>query len=252
MSKTEFSADFYTEAIANSIVNVSHSCATNATQTQVIDFTNEGGTIDLQNIDFDQEANINLSCLQNIKTDVTSQSKLVEDIATKISDKISGQTIGAQSNLSKTTMKSITKVVNNLNFDSITSCLGNATQEQAIKFTNKANGDVYINGVTFRQSLKLVQDCIQNEETTIANIAELQKVVKTELEKETVGFLNTMSITVIALIVFMILLIVILVVWMYKSIKSGEAVPGMSKSAGNSFVTLLDAGGNAVARAIVK
>lgn len=232
ISITEFSTDFYTEAIANSLIKISHSCATNATQSQVIEFTNEGGNVDLQNIDFNQEANINLSCLQNIKTDVTSQAKVVEDIATKISDKIKGQNIGNQANVSKTTMKVITKVVSNLDFETITSCLGNTEQEQAIKFTSKANGDVYINGVTFNQSLKLIQDCIQNEENTISNITELKRAVKTEIEKETSGFLNTGSLIVIALVVFMILLIVGLLVWVYKSLKSGEAVPGLSQADG--------------------
>lgn len=211
-SVVKINDDFITETIANTMVKMAKSCAASSVQSQKLNVTNTGtGVVDIAGLDFEQKSSINLTCIQELSTDLESRADLKEDIVDKIVSKVADQTIGSQYAATEKLTKSVSRVINNINYESITECMSGGTQTQDFNITNTSSGDIYLTDISAKQSQKIIQKCIQKDKTVMKNISDLTKVVKKDIENSAFGFLNSTTLIIIAVVAFLILVIIVVV-----------------------------------------
>lgn len=241
-SVVKIDEDYITETIASTMVKIAKSCAASTVQSQKLKITNTGtGVIDIAGLDFEQDSSINLTCIQELSTDLDSRADFKEDIIDKISSKVADQTIGSQYNATEKLTKAVSRTVNSIDYQSITECMAGGVQTQDFEITNTSSGDIYLTNISAKQSKKIIQKCIQTDKTVMKNISDLTKTVKKELESSTTGFLNSTTLIVIAVVAAVAFIIfIIAAVKLSPKAKAAEAITqsGMSQTGEKLVKTL--------------
>lgn len=222
-SQVKLSNEFYTSIVAKTLVTMSRQCAANITQTQNLNIVNSG-TAKIEGVELEQDSSLNLTCIQEIETNIDQQQILAEEIMEKIEQKLSGQNIGAQVINTESVTKSVQNLVAELNYTSITECLSSVSQEQNVNIVNTTSGDFYLSGISFRQSSQLVHKCLQSDTTTIKNISDVRRKVEREVKSSAEGFLTMGTIIAIVAGLFVVFLILGLVLYLKKS--KGQVAAG--------------------------
>lgn len=213
------------EIIAKSLIDNSKSCQSNVDQTQLLDISNcvAGGAINITDIDFEQVAVVDFSCIQvseisnilaqemmngiigSIKSgmDVKSFNAMISkaDSLAKVGfAAIGGTSAGSETvntyNLSVTNenTKNLENIVkNSINTEfkvkDVQDCINNIQQMQITSAKNcRVGKDININNIEYEQGVELIAECLQK--SNIANkitnnaMANLVEVIDADTEAD--------------------------------------------------------------------
>ena len=204
-SKIQLETNDLIDIVSKSVINTSNNCTSSSVQKQIIDLQ-KTGDVEIVGVDFSQNSVLNITCLQDTKQDIDTSTLVAQDIISQINNKISGQTIGSQISNSEEIKNIAVKLANELDYNSITNCIGDLTQVQEIKVVD--SGNIRIINTSFDQTMSLIKNCIQKDITTIKNITQLEQTIKTIAESSTEG-LSSAAIIVIAIVVGLFFILVI-------------------------------------------
>ena len=225
------------DIISKSVINTSNNCSSSIIQKQSIDLK-KTGDVEISGIDFNQSSTLNITCLQDLKKDIDTSTIVAQDIISQIDSKISGQNIGLQVSNSEEIKNIAVKLATELNYTSIANCIVDVAQLQEIKVEEGKN--IKITNNSFEQTIEMLKNCIQRDETTIKNITELQQTIETFAKSSTEGALNTTTIIFIVIGLFFILLIILVIKKMITGTggnsSNGNSVTGNSGSGSGSGV----------------
>lgn len=187
--------------IVNKIVISNKSnCTVNSVNTQQIKLGNIDGDLNIEDIDFERVATVNLNCLQSSDNNLDIVADIKKELEAKIKDQLSGQNFGLQSRISSSLSKSITDFSNNINIDNIKVCLVNSINNQSIE-TQDIGGGANIRGIRFKSTEDVVQKCMQSDLNNMKQLTKLHSTMKDEFENSITGFLNSGSFIIIVIVI---------------------------------------------------
>lgn len=207
MSTTNVSSKTLTENISNIIIKHASNCGGFVNQEQIISLGDIKGDLTIDNIDMDQSVTLNVSCLQN--SDTTNSIK--NEIKDKLNQVVESANNTGQINTSIMVdiSEKINKISNNINIDTIKTCLVQSISEQKI-IVDRISGNVVIKNIKMKQVSDIISKCIQNDTELFQNINDISK----EIELNTKASNN--GIFIIAGIIIFIIMVMIFVYFSNK------------------------------------
>ncbi len=158
---------------ANAIMKTTMQCVTNATQQQLIQIGNVGGTVDLSNINLEEGSVINLSCLMT----TAKTADMAQNVASTLAQAANSQGESLLSALGKTQAEVESNLANQITTNIDTSTLTQVTnalnQTQGFNVQN-VGGNVIMKNVTISQQANLASNAIVNSSafaTVIGSVA---------------------------------------------------------------------------------
>ena len=183
-----------TKSISSSIIKHTSNCSNNSINIIDYKFGNVSGDFTLRNSDFSQSVKIDTTCLQDTKIN----TDIKQDIKKNLEQELSGGSFNYLSvDVKNNTLLSLNEYVNNLNIDSIKSCLNTSIQKNTVEAGN-ISGNVIIENISVKQINDTVLTCIQTDTSTNKVISDITE----ESKQSSVGLTtNQMIIIGITLVV---------------------------------------------------
>lgn len=238
MSSSVDIANQVTNAVASAIVSNNSSCGSNVTQGQQLNFGKVVGNFNAAGVDMEQNASVNLSCLQTSINSTDLASQITEQLKQQAKTSNSGQNIGVQVSTSVAASNIVNNISQSINMSNIKSCLASTNQAQVIG-AEYVGGNVDLSNIKMKQAVSLVASCIQSDKNTSSLINKLATTVQQETAAENVGFLNmgSLGLLIAAIVGIMVLLAVIKAMTGSQSRGSGSG-SGSGSPMGNYYPTL--------------
>lgn len=204
-------------------------CATSATQSQIIQFKNVSGNLDIRNISFEQGVTIDMDCLM--------ESRKFNHIAGSIGEAIAQQaeSMGQAglSALGNTRADVISKVINkvqhNVNGSTKNQIIGIINQTQSMVITN-ITGNVILKNLSMEQSAHLIAYALMKSSTVSDVVNEFSREIDQLAKSEEKNVLASIfdGIAKIALVGFIAFAILFFIFLKYGPL-------GFVKAIGTSF-----------------
>ena len=205
MSTTIVSSKTLTENISNIIIKHASNCGGFVNQEQIISLGDIKGDLTIDNIDMDQNVTLNVSCLQNSDTTNSIKNEIKDKLNQVVESAIGQINISSMVDISE----KINKISNNINIDTIKTCLVQSISEQKI-IVDRISGNVVIKNIKMKQVSDIISKCIQNDIELFQNINDISK----EIELNTKASNN--GIFIIAGIIIFIIMVMIFVYFSNK------------------------------------
>lgn len=205
MSTTIVSSKTLTENISNIIIKHASNCGGFVNQEQIISLGDIKGDLTIDNIDMDQNVTLNVSCLQNSDTTNSIKNEIKDKLNQVVESAIGQINISSMVDISE----KINKISNNINIDTIKTCLVQSISEQKI-IVDRISGNVVIKNIKMKQVSDIISKCIQNDTELFQNINDISK----EIELNTKASNN--GIFIIAGIIIFIIMVMIFVYFSNK------------------------------------
>ena len=192
-SSNENIQNLITSSISSSIIKHTSNC--NNTSTNIIDYSfgDISGNFIFKNSDFSQSIKIDTNCLQDTKLN----TEIKQDIKKNLEQQLAGGSFNYLSvDLKKNTLNSLNEYINNLNIDSIKSCLSASIQKNVIS-TGNVSGSVIIENISVKQINDTVLKCIQTDTSTNKVVSEIVETTKQSSVGLTVTQMIIIGITLI-------------------------------------------------------
>jgi len=199
-----------TNAVASAVVSNNSSCGSSTTQGQNISFGKIKGDFNASGINMEQNASVNLSCLQTSVDSTSLASNIMEKLSQQAKTSNSGQNIGAQVSTSVAATKLVNNIAESVNLSNVKACLAATNQSQVVG-AEYVGGNVNLSDIKMSQAVNLVASCIQSDKNTSNLINKLATTIQQESAAENKGFLNMGNIgLIIAAIIGVIVLLAII------------------------------------------
>jgi hypothetical protein len=192
-SKSESIMKQYQEIATKTITNATMQCAGSAEN--INEFNGRGmdiaGKLDMSNMTFNQDATVNVNCLQSNST----TDKISQDLNSAF--KQQAETIGQMFQLTKNESSNVSELSQKLANDLIRSftakCLPSAVNSWTRDFEGariRAGGELDMSGTTVNQTATLTTSCVQNTFASSDNAIQLKTTLDQLTKTKTTFFLD--------------------------------------------------------------
>jgi phosphoribosylaminoimidazole carboxylase (NCAIR synthetase) len=158
------------EDIVNDSVNVVvqnvQNCRNSLNKQQLLKVTgNKNENIDINNIDFNQAATINTTCIQN-NTDTNKVSDAIQDKFNQKANNLNKSFLFGSGQFSFNYTKGETNLTENIAETFKNKCVSNINNSQSVIVSRNTNGQTLLYSIDFNQTENEVLDCVQQDQST--------------------------------------------------------------------------------------
>jgi hypothetical protein len=202
--------DIVAESIMQASSSYAQSCSNSMDINQEMKNVNCNGTI-MQVINSD----VGQKCLNISSVSANFKNNISESIQKKIKENLDGQNVGFDISMKQEVTKKVERVVSTINFSEVSSCFNRLVYNQSMIDVNcsdskDASGNA-ARGITQAVNVKILQDCMLKNSSSVAAINDLQTLYNSIQERSQTGSINTTSIMLIAIVAVIGLIIFLMI-----------------------------------------
>lgn len=177
--------------IATKVANESvQRCIGAATQDQLIDIDNDGGTMILGNISQKQGISINMQCAMSSETQNKIQNDLASQISAAVNSSTGDFTSGKSKSISDVDIKNILST--SIDNDSLSEEVSTTLQNQKIKLHNGPDGTVLATGVSQEQGASLVVNAMMTSGQYSGALNKIADTIDVTAKSESKGIFSSL------------------------------------------------------------
>lgn len=173
--------------VANS--NIQH-CVTMATQEQLLDIDNDGGTMILGNISQKQGVSINMECAMSTETQNQIQNDLASQISAAVNSSTGDFTSGKSKSVSDVDIKNILST--NISNENLSEEMTSSTQLQKLRIHNGPGGTVIASGVSQEQGSQMIASAMMTTGQYSGALNKIADTIDVTAKSESKGIFSSL------------------------------------------------------------
>lgn len=221
-SKNE--VDITNTSMINAVRSITNKCSSAINSNQVLDIVGNTGKVNTGDVNFNQAANVNFSCLQSndTKTDLSNQ---IDNVV-----KQQSQSISQFFQLSSSKSENVTNLVNNLGISIENAFNNQCITTQSLYQTAQIRyntGDVTTGNLNFKQSVDDVVNCVQNNKDVIDAKNALQNSLNQQSTAQTKGLFDFLFgswgwLIIVAIVIIILIIAGVAAFFIFQQRKTSE------------------------------
>jgi len=224
VSISENVAESVTDIVNKVVMKNASNCGGESIINQGINADHVKGDVVIDGVTLNATQDINLECLQTSNNNLDIKNNIKEELEQMAKAKISGLNFGLGAAMSSNTMRSVTRLSNEIKVDNVKNCLYRNIIDQSANFGTIENNLIVrnFNAAAVQTS---ITSCIQEDTNTMTAINELEKSLKQTADSSIEGLLAGPFGSIIIGIIAIVALFFVYKFFLAKSGGSGGASP---------------------------